>query len=238
MTINGRKLFIEIAVTHYVDEEKLRKIENSGISTIEIDLSEYRNGFTKEQLEETLIQGTKAKQWIYNTKTEILTKQFFDRIDRELQAEKNFDNYLKELKQYKIDLAKYNGHKVIEFSELGKICCTKLVSANLQNIKVHHPVLSKLRNKEVWDGDIHSTNGGASFVFINSKKSFFSPSFYKRNNASNQKRFEYRRMYAILSKLASQSLVEEQICKECEFYEDIFDNDSKIVCKYHKLITN
>ena len=35
----GKKFFVEIYVTHAVDEEKLSKLKQAGISTIEIDLS-------------------------------------------------------------------------------------------------------------------------------------------------------------------------------------------------------
>ncbi len=39
MSSQGRKIFVEIFVTHYIDDAKLAKIQKADISTIEIDLS-------------------------------------------------------------------------------------------------------------------------------------------------------------------------------------------------------
>lgn len=63
---NGKKLLIEIYVTHKVDETKLAKIQSSGFSCIEIDLSSYRNGISIHDLQQELISGTDHKQWLYN----------------------------------------------------------------------------------------------------------------------------------------------------------------------------
>lgn len=60
-------LFVEIAVTHFVDDEKYNKIANLGISCIEIDLS-------KQDIE-TLISDNRTLSrmayWVYNKKAEL-----------------------------------------------------------------------------------------------------------------------------------------------------------------------
>lgn len=63
---NGKKLLVEVYVTHKVDETKLAKIQSSGLSCIEIDLSSYQDGISISDLQQELIVGTKHKQWIYN----------------------------------------------------------------------------------------------------------------------------------------------------------------------------
>jgi hypothetical protein len=40
VTAKGRELFVEIAVTHPCDEEKVKRIRNHGVAAIEIDLSD------------------------------------------------------------------------------------------------------------------------------------------------------------------------------------------------------
>lgn len=58
--------FIEIFVTHQVDESKLSKLQNNNISTLEIDLSKLDRMIPLEELKEILLQSNKAKKWIYN----------------------------------------------------------------------------------------------------------------------------------------------------------------------------
>lgn len=63
---NDIKIIIEIAVTHFVGREKLEKIVNSNISTIEIDLSQYKNSFDYNELENMIIENIDKKNWLYS----------------------------------------------------------------------------------------------------------------------------------------------------------------------------
>ena len=62
----GKKLIVEIAVTHFVGRSKLDKIINSKISAIEIDLSKIRNNFKLEELEQIIIHDLDIKKWLHN----------------------------------------------------------------------------------------------------------------------------------------------------------------------------
>ena len=64
--VKEQPLLIEIAVSHFIDKEKTQKIKNLNLSTIEIDLSEFKQGIEKDELKEILIFGTEKKKWIYN----------------------------------------------------------------------------------------------------------------------------------------------------------------------------
>ena len=64
------KIFVEIFVTHKIDEYKYQKIKELNISTLEIDLSNYRNSITMNELEEMLIGNSKNKHWVYHSKEE------------------------------------------------------------------------------------------------------------------------------------------------------------------------
>ena len=66
-TVNG-PLLVEIAVTHFIDEVKQKKIEQLGIPTIEIDLSNISQVFDLHQLEQQLIFSEENKRWAYNAK--------------------------------------------------------------------------------------------------------------------------------------------------------------------------
>lgn len=63
---NGKKLLVEVYVTHKVDDAKLAKIQTSGLSCIEVDLSGYRDGISKGGLRHELISRTEHKQWLFN----------------------------------------------------------------------------------------------------------------------------------------------------------------------------
>ena len=92
--VGERRLFIEIAVTHEIDEVKLSRIMEIKEATIEIyfNIKKLGNtGFNRAKLEELLINGIENKTWIYNPlaekmKAEILLKRkIFDenKIERE-----------------------------------------------------------------------------------------------------------------------------------------------------------
>lgn len=69
--LGGRKLFIEIAVTHFVDPEKKRKVEEMGHSLLEIDLSDVPRDSQVDVLEEIFDEGdSKRFRWIYNRANE------------------------------------------------------------------------------------------------------------------------------------------------------------------------
>jgi hypothetical protein len=73
--IQGKELIIEIAVSHYIDNRKKEKIERLNISTLEIDLRKYKKHINFKELEDILINTSKHKSWIYNTKEQNFIKE-------------------------------------------------------------------------------------------------------------------------------------------------------------------
>lgn len=84
LDFSGQKLLVEIAVTHFVDSEKLAKIMSLGISTIEVDLSSFLNEpLHFQKLSNILIEQVEQKRWVFNVKLkELLQKKL-----KELEAE-------------------------------------------------------------------------------------------------------------------------------------------------------
>ena len=62
----GKYFFVEIFITHQVDEKKLAKLKKANISTIEIDLSSVNYMISPEELKVVLLQSNENKKWIYN----------------------------------------------------------------------------------------------------------------------------------------------------------------------------
>ena len=67
---NKRELIVEIYVTHKVDDAKLQKIKDLGISAIEIDLSQTEKSISKQELKDLLLNSIENKRWLYNSKAE------------------------------------------------------------------------------------------------------------------------------------------------------------------------
>jgi len=67
-TIGDRVLYIEIAVTHFVDDLKESKVRALGIPLIEVDLSDLPREFGKIDISNALTDIGRMK-WIFNSKT-------------------------------------------------------------------------------------------------------------------------------------------------------------------------
>lgn len=67
-TAQGKTIYIEIAVTHFVDEVKERKIHQNGFPLLEIDLSNEDRVTTKAQLSQILYYSVGKMKWINNPK--------------------------------------------------------------------------------------------------------------------------------------------------------------------------
>ena len=65
-TADDERILIEIKVTHGIDEEKTKKIEQFDISTLEIDLSKVDQSIDEDLLTKLLIQESVLKTWIYH----------------------------------------------------------------------------------------------------------------------------------------------------------------------------
>lgn len=61
-----RDLYIEVRVTHAVDEVKRDKVAGRGVSTVEIDLSDLPRDATAAQIERRVVDGAQGKSWVFN----------------------------------------------------------------------------------------------------------------------------------------------------------------------------
>lgn len=80
-------LFLEIYVTHSIDNDKLKKIKSYGISTLELDVNELGvdfYNFDKNQIIDSVINNINCKRWIYNKKEQEELNRFHA-IEKERQ---------------------------------------------------------------------------------------------------------------------------------------------------------
>ena len=73
--------FIEIYVTHPIDDEKLKKLKEKNISTIEIDLSKVKRDISVEELSDILLKASDRKSWKYNAVSDKWYQRFVDFSD-------------------------------------------------------------------------------------------------------------------------------------------------------------
>ncbi len=78
----GRPLAIEIAVTHFVDSLKLKRLSDLGLSTLEIDLAEFSRNPTLEGLEDEVVVSVRSKRWLYNAKVEAVKRKIPQFVER------------------------------------------------------------------------------------------------------------------------------------------------------------
>lgn len=94
--INNKELYIEIAVTHFIDEVKNIKIKSKNLSVIEIDLSSFDRNILENKLNEVLFGNTAIMKWINNPTIQKRKNQF-------LEKQKIIWNFItKNTKEYKV----------------------------------------------------------------------------------------------------------------------------------------
>ncbi|WP_299466556.1 competence protein CoiA family protein [uncultured Microscilla sp.] len=85
-----RKLIIEIAVTHPIDEEKAGKIRKMNLSVVEIDLKQHLDTIHNfDDLKKILIDKLHNKTWIHSSKKEELILKKRQELITELKSHRN-----------------------------------------------------------------------------------------------------------------------------------------------------
>lgn len=74
---SGEDICIEVAVTHFVDADKLTKLQQAGLPAVEFDLRDLRD-FTWESLRGALLEGSAPAKWLYHPEESRLQKIWMD----------------------------------------------------------------------------------------------------------------------------------------------------------------
>lgn len=90
---DGKQYIIEIAVTHFINDDKKRKIVEIGIPTVEVDLSRYVNILDiRKTLRDILINfNIDDKNWIYNPEKEEKLKKLKGEIRKKCSLKKKVE---------------------------------------------------------------------------------------------------------------------------------------------------
>lgn len=134
-------LFIEVAVTHFVDDDKERKLRARGASVIELDFSDHdKSAWTWDALKTRLFEQTKGKKWLINVKAE--QKARIDHAERGRRVAPLLEQLAlaEEKKKKAAELAKkYEPKYLFRFDTLGYYSSCRVllseacISTNLEN---------------------------------------------------------------------------------------------------------
>ncbi|PCI45491.1 MAG: hypothetical protein COB41_01325 [Proteobacteria bacterium] len=86
LDIEGKELLVEVAVTHFIDEEKLNRIKERNLSTIEIDLSNVPRSVGWKEVEDYVLSG-KNSTWVFNKKEQLLKNDLKTELKARVEQE-------------------------------------------------------------------------------------------------------------------------------------------------------
>lgn len=68
--VRGKRLFVEIVVTHGVDPTKRAKLYDAGVSTLAVNLSKFARGASWDEIRDEVVEHTERKRWIVNVRAD------------------------------------------------------------------------------------------------------------------------------------------------------------------------
>lgn len=83
---NSVPYLIEVAVTHFSDNEKIKLIRSKSIPAIEINLSKVAYTITKEELRLLVIDKVDNRKWLSNPAAVLVKQQLKSKLDKKIRA--------------------------------------------------------------------------------------------------------------------------------------------------------
>ncbi|WP_143097627.1 cell envelope integrity protein TolA [Modicisalibacter xianhensis] len=88
VTLGQVEILVEVAVTHYIDAEKLQRLESRGLRCIEIDLGDIPRDLTPADLEEHVFNYHRA-YWIVNPKIQAEQEKLRPGLQQQIERANN-----------------------------------------------------------------------------------------------------------------------------------------------------
>ena len=238
--IKNKYLIIEIAVTHFVDESKLEKIKNRGISTVEVDLRHLKDGYTKKDLTKAVIRNVKNKYWIFNARQEDLLEQYRHEKEQELKLKHDHLALLKQEelnRQKERNKKKYNalkyGYDIIKYINGTNINCPKIIKEQAWSM-TYNEVISDLRKGKLWNGIIYGQGPNGKYIFIDNKKFEIFPKDSEFRLVGEKRKIR-NRIFGQLSVISEKSRLSPEKCEDCQYFQEYLDeNLYSFSCSFRK----
>lgn len=130
-TRDGRRLLVEVLVTHRCGPEKIGKLRAGSLPTVEVDLGAWRTSSDRAAIEKALIE-TAPREWLHNDKKDLAAQKLQAQIAaREEQAKQRRERAAAARRQ---EL----GREVRRLLDANETCATSRASAGLQEYRVLH----------------------------------------------------------------------------------------------------
>jgi hypothetical protein len=137
---NDTTYLVEVAVTHFIDEVKLKKIISRKIPTFEIDVSGFKNDFNLTNLEQAIYTNSNYQaEWIYHPRLAELTNEA-------IQAENE--------RIAKID--EENQERIRKFEAYKNLSPEQKLQTNLKSIGLTKQQIKKLTSFFAWEDSFNA----------------------------------------------------------------------------------
>lgn len=73
--VGDRRLFVEIVVTHDIDENKEKALRGMDVSVLAIDLSSVARAASLEEIRKLVVDGVESKRWVINVRADEVRRQ-------------------------------------------------------------------------------------------------------------------------------------------------------------------
>ena len=83
-------LLIEVAVTHFCDDEKIDRLRRLGHAALEIDLSSADRDVTAAQLKHLVLLNPSNRKWLHNPRSSVLRELLRIDLQRTLEDERRY----------------------------------------------------------------------------------------------------------------------------------------------------
>ena len=103
----GRECLIEIAVTHFVDDRKERKIKERGLCAFQIDLSKLHSSkFSREEVAKAILSNHDNRKWINNPVAKELARKRYLRYIKSAQEKQQRREKIRALFDHPVEYKK------------------------------------------------------------------------------------------------------------------------------------
>jgi hypothetical protein len=167
----GKTLYLEFAVTHFCDEEKLLKIRNSKIPAIEIFVDPNTAVLDPEFLKNLLLEDSLEKYFLFNPEFEEQhKKEQQEDLDRKrLKEEEELKKENIRIKNL-IQCKKYNILK-IQGKEVSQCPKNKDFGNYINSSEYYnHPTIKKLAKGAFWNGEFYGHVNTVKYVYIDENR--------------------------------------------------------------------
>jgi hypothetical protein len=80
-------LHVEVTVTNHIDEERMARIREHDVSTVEIDLSRAGGRIRRDALEDLVVRDLSLKRWLHHPKTQLERARFEVELEKSVAVQ-------------------------------------------------------------------------------------------------------------------------------------------------------